>query len=165
MTTLFVYAKSQIADTIRSPRRLNVLFVLMLALAGTGVVLASRMAPQSIEYPERYLTAIPPMLCPGDTFTYPVNIEIKQNDAVSEITEVWCNAETGICPRAFQLPQSHAVFLTPYSVSTAATRTIPADLPPGDWQFRHCNETHSDATIDVMCYQVAVTVKDCQVKP
>ena len=165
MTALFMYAKGQLRTTLHSPRRLNVLFLVMLALAATGVVLASTMAPQSIQYPQRFLTATPAVLCAGETFTYPVNIDINESDAVSRITEGWCRATDGICPRQFQEDEHYVNFLNGYSVSATATRAVPPDLPPGDWQFRHCNETHSSGLIDVVCYQVAVTVKDCQVKP
>ena len=165
MTALFGYAKGQLHATIHSPRRLNVLFLALLALAATGLVLAFGAAPQSINYPQRFLTATPAVLCAGENFTYPVNIDIKEGDAVSRITEGWCRASDGICPKGFQADEHYVNFINGYSVSTTATRVVPSDLPPGDWQLRHCNETHSDATIDVNCYQVAVTVKDCQVTP
>lgn len=165
MTALLGYAKGQLHATIHSPRRLNVLFLVMLTLAATGVVLASTMVTQSIQYPQRFLTATPAVLCAGEKFTYPVRIDINENDSVSRITEGWCRATDGICPSEFQADEHYVNFLNGYSVSATATRVVPSDLPPGDWQLRHCNETHSDATIDVNCYQVAVTVKDCQVTP
>lgn len=150
------YAKRAI-----TPSRLAVFTIAMLFIAASGLVLTFQSAPQAIEYPKRYIQATPAAVCPGETFTFPVVIKIDQSDAVSEITEVWCNADTGICPRAFQSPQSHAVFVDPYSVSTPATRTVPADMPPGDWQLRHSNETHSSGKISVVTYQVDVVVKDC----
>lgn len=161
MTALIGYFSRQFNCTAHSTRRLRWLMVLLSAIAAAGVLLMVQRYPKAIEYPKRYITATPAAVCPGETFTYPVVIKIDQSDAASTITEVWCNAKTGICPRVYQSPQSHAVFLEPYSVSTPATRTVPLDMPPGDWQLRHSNETHSNGKISVVVYQVDVTVKDC----
>lgn len=50
-------------------------------------------------------------------------------------------------------------------VTTIATRIVPAELTPGEWQLRHCNETHSDGLIDVVCYQISIEVRDdCEAK-
>jgi hypothetical protein len=164
MTSLLIYAKRQAAETIHSPRRLNVLFVLMVAIALVGVALAMQKVPQTITYPQRFLTATPAVVCPGDSFTYPVSIVVDDGDAVSRITEGWCNSY-GICPKVLQDPVVYLNFLVAQNVTATATRTAPNELTPGEWQLRHCNETHSDGLIDVVCYQVAVTVKDCQVEP
>ena len=144
--------------------RLPVIMLLLFIIASAGFVLLFRAAPQAVEYPQRYLTATPSVLCPGETFTYPVVISVDETDAVSHITEGWCRSD-GVCPRAFQNDPYYVNFLDDLEVSTTATRTVPADLPPGDWQFRHCNETHSDGRIDVTCYAVDVEVKDCEAKP
>lgn len=161
MSALILKITRQVERTTASTKRLRVLMVLLVAIAAAGAALLFRVAPQAIEYPNRYITPTPAAVCPGETFTYPVSIKIDQSDAVSTITEVWCKASDGICPKAFQSQQSHAIFLEPYSVSTFATRTVPADMPPGDWQLRHSNETHSNGKISVVTYQVDVTVKDC----
>lgn len=161
MSALILAVKRQADRTIRSPKRLNVIMLILVAIAVIGAFLLVQAAPQAIEYPRRYLTATPAVLCPGETFTYPVQIKIDQGDAVSRITEGWCNSDTGICPRAFQSPEVYVNFVEPYEVSTPATRTVPTDLPPGAWQLRHCNETHASGTIDVVCYAVDVTVEDC----
>ena len=146
-------------------RRLRVLMVPLVVIALAGVVLTMQRTPQAVLYPQRFITPTPGAVCVGGVFTYPVQISIDKDDAVSRITEGWCRATDGICPREFQSEPTYVNFLGGYSVSTTATRTVPADLPPGDWQFRHCNETHSDGRIDVTCYAVDVTVKDCEVKP
>ena len=165
MSALTGYIIKQVGRTTQSTRRLRVLMVLFVIIAAAGAVLLFRAAPQAIEYPQRYLTSTPGAVCPGETFTYPVQISIDENDVVSRITEGWCRTDDGICPKAFQEKEHYVNFLDGYEVSTTATRTVPADLPPGDWQFLHCNETHSDGRIDVTCYAVNVTVKDCEVKP
>lgn len=164
MTALFVYAKRQAVRTLHSPRRLNVLFVLMLGVAGLGVALTVQVAPQSVTYPQRFITATPSAVCPGDTFTYPVAIAVNDGDAVSRITEGWCKGG-GICPKALQDPDVYLNFLEEQDITTPATRTVPAELTPGEWQLRHCNETHTTGQINVVCYQVAVTVRDdCEAK-
>ena len=140
--------------------RLPVIMLLLFIIASAGFVLLFRAAPQAVEYPQRYLTATPSVLCPGETFTYPVVISVDETDAVSHITEGWCRPD-GVCPRAFQNDPYYVNFLDDLEVSTTATRTVPADLPPGDWQFRHCNETHSTGRIEVVCYAVNVVVEDC----
>ena len=162
MSALTGYIIKQVGRTTQSTRRLRVLMVLFVIIAAAGAVLLFRAAPQAIEYPQRYVTATPGAVCPGEAFTYPVRISIDETDAVSRITEGWCRTDDGICPKAFQEGEHYVNFLDGYEVSTTATRTVPADLPPGDWQFRHCNETHSDGRIDVTCYAVNVTVKDCE---
>lgn len=159
MSALILYITKQVERTATSTKRSRALMVVFTIMAGAGLVLLFA-APQAIKYPQRYITATPSVLCPGDTFTYPVKIKIDNADAVSRITEGWCNS-AGICPRAFQLDPAYVNFVEPYEVSTPATRTVPTDLPPGEWQLRHCNETHSDGTIDVVCYAVNVTVEDC----
>lgn len=165
MSALILYITRQVERTTTSTKRLRVLMVLLVVIAAAGAVLLFQAAPQAIEYPQRYLTPTPGVVCPGADFVYRVDIKIDETDAVSRITEGWCRAEDGICPRAFQSPPVYVNFVEPYSVSTPATRTVPVDMPPGDWQYRHCNETHSTGKIDVVCYAVNITVKDCEVKP
>ena len=161
MSALILYITQQVERTAQSTKRLRVLMVLFVIIAAAGMVLVFRVSPQAIEYSRRFVTATPGVVCPGETFTYPVNIDINESDAVSRITEGWCRVEDGICPRAFQGAEYYVNFLEGLTVSTTATRTVPADLPPGDWQFRHCNETHSTGRIEVVCYAVNVVVEDC----
>lgn len=165
MSALTGYIIKHVERTTQSTRRLRVIMVLLVVIAAAGAVLLFRAAPNAIEYPQRFITATPGAVCPGEDFVYRVDIKIDETDAVSRITEGWCRASDGICPRAFQSPPVYVNFVEPYSVSTPATRTVPIDLPPGDWQFRHCNETHSDGQIDVTCYAVNVEIKNCEVKP
>lgn len=163
MTALLLHAKCQWHRTLHSPKRLNVLLVLMLVIALAGVALAMQAPPQAVTYPQRFITATPAAVCPGEAFTYPVVISVDDGDAVSRITEGWCEVG-GICPKHLQGPEVYINFLEAQNVTTPATRYVPADLPPGDWQLRHCNETHSTGQIEVVCYQVAVTIRDdCEV--
>ncbi len=163
MSALIGFFAQQFERTTHSTRRLRWLMVALVLVAVAGVVLVLQRDTQSIEYPQRYLVATPAAVCPGEQFTYPVKIKIDKSDAVSRITEGWCRASDGICPKTFQSEAYYVNFLEPYSVSTTATRTVPIDLPPAEWQWRHCNETHSDGVISVVCYQVQVEVKDCAV--
>ena len=164
MSALIGYITQQVERTAQSTKRLRVLMVLLAIIAGAGLVLVFRAAPQAIEYPQRFITATPGVVCPGEQFAYPVQINVDETDAVSRITEGWCRVEDGICPRAFQGAEYYVNFLDGYAVSTTATRTVPIDLPPGDWQYRHCNETHSTGRIEVVCYAVEVTVEACAAK-
>lgn len=115
---------------------------------------------RAIDYGARILTASPAEVCPGDKFTYPIDITIATVPAVSRITEGWCRAD-GICPLTLQNSPYYVNFVEPYEVAATATRTVPAGLTPGAWQLRHCNETHASGIVDVTCYAVNVTVKDC----
>ena len=164
MSALTGYIIKQVERTTQSTRRLRVIMVLLVVIAAAGAVLLSRAAPNAIEYPQRYITPTPGAVCAGGVFTYPVAITVDESEAVSRLTEGWCRAD-GVCPRAFQSEPYYVNFLDSLEVSTTATRTVPSDLPPGDWQFRHCNETHSDGQIDVTCYAVNIQVLDCEVKP
>lgn len=146
-------------------RRRVMLALLALCLSvivGIGLQLwASLRSDRVIDYGARTLTPIPAEVCPGETFTFPVSIDINQGDSVSRITEGWCRVSDGICPRTLQLEPYYVNFVEPYSVRVTATRTVPVDLPPGDWQLRHCNETHASDIIDVTCWMVPITVKEC----
>lgn len=164
MSALTSYIIKQAERTTQSTKRLRVLMVLLAIIAAAGAVLLFRAAPQAIEYPQRYLTPTPDAVCPGETFTYPVVITVDETEAVSRLTEGWCR-DDGVCPRAFQTEPYYVNFLDGLEVSTTATRTVPAELSPGDWQFRHCNETHSDGRIGVTCYAVNIQVLDCEVQP
>lgn len=166
MTVLAGFITRQFERTIQSTRRLGVILVLLGLIAAVDVVLLVQHYPSSsIKYGQLTVIATPAAVCPGETFTYPITISIDRGDAVSRVTEGWCRADDGICPISRQVEPYYLNFVNPYSVATEAKRTVPVDMPPGEWQLRHCNETHSNGTIDVVCYQVAVTVKDCQVKP
>jgi hypothetical protein len=165
MTALVGIVSRQFERTTHSPRRLGIIMFLLICITAVGIMLLVQRFPSMIDYNQHTILAIPAAVCPGETFTYPVAIAIKQGEAVSRVSEGWCRAGDGICPRNFAIDPYYINFIAPYSVSTTATRTVPADLPPGDWQLRHCNETHSDGTINVTCYQVVVTVKDCEEKP
>ena len=135
-------------------------FCLLLIVAIGWQMWSSLRQDRAIDYSARIMTATPAELCPGEGFTYPLDIKVTQADSVSRITEGWCRAD-GICPRTLQTEPYYVNFVTPYSVTVSATRTAPAELTPGIWQLRHCNETHASGIIDVTCYAVNVTVKDC----
>ena len=113
----------------------------------------------AVEYGETIITPDKTDVCPGDVITFPVDITIERGNSVSRVTEGWCR-EDGICPRVLQEAPVYYNFIAPYSTSATARRTVPG-LTPGPWQLRHCNETHSTGVVDVVCWQVDVTVKDC----
>jgi len=169
VSALILYITRQAERTANSTKRLRVLMVLLIVIAAAGVVMLFRVSPQAIEYPQRYITATPKAICLGEAFTYQVSIKINQPDSVSRITEGWCYPR-GICPKEKQADPYEVNFLDTYQVSTTATRNAPIDLPPGDWELRHCNTTrysigNDEPRQDVACYGVLVTVKDCEVKP
>lgn len=138
-------------------------FCLLLIVAIGWQMWTSLRSSTLLEYRDRYPLATPSELCPGETFIYPVRIDINQGDSVSRITENWCRVSDGICPDKYDRePPPYKGFVDPAHVEADATRMVPADMTPGVWQFRHCNETHSDGLIDVTCYGVTVTVKDCE---
>jgi hypothetical protein len=142
---------------------LALLALCLLLIVGIGAqIWYSLRTDRAITYRERLLTATPAELCPGESFSFPVSIDINQNESVSRITEGWCRAGEGICPRTLQAEPYYVNFVASYSVSVTATRAVPAELTPGAWQLRHCNETHASGLIDVTCWQVDITVKDCQ---
>ena len=138
-----------------------VLAVCLLVIAGIGWQMWFSLRNQrAIDYANRRITPEPQAACAGDVFTYPVDITVTRGNSVSMVTEGWCR-EDGICPTALQQPPVYFNFIESYSVSATATRTVPDNLTPGDWELRHCNETHSTNAIDVTCYVVPVTVLDC----
>lgn len=151
----------RVEASTRSPRRLLVIIILLVIIAAMLLWYLMRNTTPLIEYPEKYLTATPAAVCPGEAFTYPVSIAVEQGDSISRVTEGWCRTADGICPKALQTVPYYVNFVEAYGVSTMASRTVPADMAPGDWQLRHCNETHASGVIDVVCYAVNVTVKDC----
>ena len=108
-----------------------------------------------------WLEATPISMCPGDTFTFPVAIAVEETPAYTRIVESWCRQSDGICPRQFSTTYEIAL-LEPLIVNTVATRAIPSDLPPGDWQLQHINESHVTGKITVTGYGVRVTIKDCK---
>ena len=168
MSALILYITRQAERTANSAKRLRVLMVLFVIIAAAGAVLLFRAAPQAIEYPQKYITATPEAVCLGEAFTYQVSIKINQPDSVSRITEGWCYLK-GICPKGMQAEPYEVNFLDPYQVSTMATRNVPLDLSPGEWELRHCNTTrysvgNDEPRQDVACYGAILTVKECEVK-
>lgn len=164
MSALAGYIIKQVERTTQSAKRLRVIMVLMFIIAGAGLVLLAQAAPRTIEYQQQFVAATPSVVCPGEAFTYPVQLKVEQVDAVAMITEGWCRAADGICPKGFQNPPYYINLMNILEVSTTATRTVPVGLPPGDWQFTHCNTTLSTLPPGITCYAVNVTVKDCEVK-
>lgn len=147
----------------RRLRRMLVLATVALVLALVAVVIyvaRDVRAERAIFYDRTYIQATPSQVCPGQQFTFPVSVVIDRPESVARVTEGWCRASDGICPKALQEEPVYYNFIDPYRVETTATRTAPAGLTPGDWQLRHCNESHSTGLISVACYQVAVTVPD-----
>ena len=144
-------------------RMMTVLLVFCLLLIVTiGVQMWSSLYQQrAVEYGAQFITPEPAQVCPGETISFPVDITIERGNSVSRVTEGWCRATDGICPRTLQEAPVYYNFITPYVTSATARRVIP-DVSPGAWELRHCNETHSTSIIDVVCWQVDVLVMDCQ---
>jgi hypothetical protein len=138
------------------------LLICLLLIAAIGVQMWLALTQTAIKYGEQFITPVPAEVCPGETISFPVDIAIKHGNSVSRVTEGWCRAEDGICPKTLQEPPVYYNFITPYVTSATAQRVIPDDLSPGPWQLRHCNETHATGIIDVVCWQVDVTVNDCK---
>lgn len=141
-------------------------FVLILALclvlaAGVMVQMWWSLRQSAISYGATILPATPAAICAGGTFSYPVSITVENGDSVSRITEGWCRAD-GICQRTLQQPPYYVNFVAGITIETTATRTAPATLTPGEWELRHCNETHSSGRFTVVCYAVPLTIKDCE---
>lgn len=145
-------------------RRMSVL-ILLLCLVLIAAVIAQMWYgmryQRNIEYGGAILTATPAEVCPGDTFTYAVDIIVLTGNSVAQVTEGWCRAD-GICPVALQNTPYFLNFAEPFEISATARRTVPDGLSPGEWELRHCNETRSTGQIDVQCYAVPVVVKDCE---
>lgn len=145
------------------------LFIAAIIVLSVAIVAMTNIQQNIASYGNRTPDAIPSVLCVGEEFTYRVQVEIKQSDTVVLLTEDWCKPNTGICPKEFTAPPILHNVLEPVSVDTPATRNVPLDLPPGDWEFRHCNTSiTSDRPIDVSCYGVSVTIlpkETCKDKP
>jgi hypothetical protein len=142
------------------------LFVLILALclvviAGVMVQMWLSLRGEAIGYGATILPATPEAVCAGGAFTYPVSIVVAGGNSVSRVTEGWCRAD-GICPRVLQQLPYYVNFVAGITVETTARRVAPDTLTPGEWELRHCNETHSSGNITVVCYAVPLTIKDCE---
>ena len=143
-------------------RRLSLLILALclIVIAGILVQIWFSLRKEGIRYGETILPATPAAVCQGEAFTYPVRIVVDAGNSVSRVTEGWCRAD-GICPRAQSIPPYYVNFVAGITVETTATRIAPDTLTPGEWELRHCNETHSSGRIDVVCYAVPLTIKDC----
>ena len=140
---------------------LLLVFCLLLILAIGAQMWSSLYRQRAIGYDQLYIIPTPSELCPGETFTYSVRIEIEQGSSVSEITEGWCKPR-GICPDKYdRSTPPKKPFIEPYYLDVSPKRTVPDDMPAGEWELRHCNRTMFSGGQDVQCYGVLVTVKDC----
>lgn len=161
MSAIAGFIVGQAARTMHSPRRLTVIVIALALIVVSGIALLLEAAPANVRYGgATVILPTPAAVCPGETFSYPVDVAIEQGDSVSRVTEGWCKSD-GICPKGLQEPDYYLNFVTGIEVNTTATRTAPLALTPGDWELRHCNETHSNNRIDVACYAVPLTVLDC----
>lgn len=136
---------------------LSLAIIALLALVGMRSIQIS-----SIRYGELYPDPVPPQVCPGAEFSYNVQIEVKNANTVVLLTEDWCTPDTNICPKQFVSAPVYHNAKKPALVDTTATRNVPATMPPGEWELRHCNTAISDGGIS-SCYYVPVTVLDCSV--
>lgn len=143
-------------------RRLSLvlLALCLVVIASIMVQIWLSLRQNAVRYGATLLPATPAAVCAGEPFTYPVRIVVDNGDSVSRVTEGWCRAD-GICPRLFQEPPYYVNFVAGITVETTAKRTTPSTLTPGQWELRHCNETHSSGRITVVCYAVPLTIKEC----
>lgn len=135
------------------------LFIALIIVVSIAIVAMLSIQQNLIEYASKYPIATPSALCPGDSFTYRVQIEVKEPETVVVLTEDWCVPNTNICPRAYVTQPIAHNSLDPAVVDTPATRSVPVEIKPGEWEFRHCNTSiTSGKPLDVACYGVAITV-------
>lgn len=140
--------------------RSALLFGILTLVVTIGVFLMVSVRRNAIEYASGQPVAVPSALCPGDEFTYQVTLEVKEPDTVVQITEDWTNLATQTHPRAFaSLPVYHNIKF-PIVLTAKATRNVPDKLPPGQWEFGHCNTATSNNGTTVSCYFVPITVSE-----
>lgn len=168
MTALLLHAKCQWHRTLHSPRRLNVLLVLALAIAALGVALAFQAAPAAVLYNGGNIPIIAPVeteVCLGGMIHYPIITEIDESEIPGriEVDEAWCMAGIGGVCKSVPAPNPRMPMLEPKRiVADPAKRTVPDTLTPGTWHLWH---TATDTRGDVSGYIVApVNVKDCTTK-
>lgn len=154
-------ARNRKSVKVWESKRIAILVGLVLVIAIAFVGMAS-IRSSNIKYGNTPV-AVPPVLCPGDEFTYQVIIDIKKPDTVVHITEDWCKTSTLICPKEFTAQPIDHNARYPTRVDTEATRQVPASMPPGEWTFGHCNTSTRDGELpEVSCYYVPVTVLACE---
>ncbi len=133
--------------------------IALITVVSIAIVAINSVQQNLIEYANKYPTAIPSALCPGDPFVYRVQVEVKEPETVVVLTEDWCVPGTNICPKAYVAQPIPHNILEPAIVDTPATRSVPAGMEPGEWEFRHCNTSiTSNKPLGVACYGVAITV-------
>ena len=167
MTALLLHAKCQLHRTIHSPKRLNVLLALMLAIAVLGVALAFQAAPAAVLYNEGHIPVIAPIepeICLGGTIHYSITTEIDESEIPGrlEIDEAWCAAGLdGPCKNAIP-PNPSLPLLEPRRIVATASRTMPTTVTVGVWHFWHtATNTHGQ----VNGYIIGpITVKECEAK-
>lgn len=156
----------QVHRTVTSPRRFG--FVSLAVLVGV-LLLASVTIPvikdaaSAVQYGSSdwiTLEASDDMLCPGETMTYTVTIDIARAPAKVDIDEAWCVANRQ-CPHAFKLPPDFSIAGEEGSVGTFVAERVVPDLPPGKWEFRHINATKTNGAPETLSgYNVFITVPD-----
>lgn len=165
MSALILAVKRQADRTLRSSRRLNVIMLLLFAIAALGMVLLFNTPAFSVQYDGTRVPVIPPIetqVCPGDTIHYPLTTSVTEDEIPGQldIAESWCEEGlsgpcTGVNPPRPELP-----LLEPKLIYTdGAARVVPETLTPGVYHFWH---SATDALGRVSGYIVApVNVKDC----
>lgn len=165
MTAAILYLKCQAVKTLRSPRRIELIAILLLSMAAIGWGAYLRFAPSVISYNGTRVPVISPIetrLCPGDTVHFPIVVEIQESEIPDQanIAESWCKeglsgACTGVVPPRQNLPLLEPKLI----VSDGAPRVVPDTLTPGVYHFWH---SATNAKGEVSGYIVApVNVVDC----
>lgn len=139
------------------------LVIIAISIAGMMAINTSR---ANIAYKEKGYPSTPAAVCPGEKFTYPVQVSIPSGNTVSRISENWCRKSDGICPDAYDTEKKPKGSIIEKTIEVTATRYVPDNIPPGDWQMVHCNTNITDsgksttpAVTSVSCYAINVKVK------
>lgn len=101
------------------------LAVCLMIIVGGFLAMARDIAARPVSYGVDRIAPLEPVLCPGDTLTYPVSVSVTDVPNVVTIAETWCKTGVdGVCSTA--LARSYTLPLMDYrKIETVAQREIP----------------------------------------
>ena len=116
------------------------LAVCLMIIVGGFLAMARDIAARPVSYGVDRIAPLEPVLCPGDTLTYPVSVSVTDVPNVVTIAETWCKTGVdGVCSTA--LARSYTLPLMDYrKIETVAQREIPHSVffVPGEtYEFWH----------------------------
>lgn len=163
--TPIIYIKYHAIRTLSSPRRLTVLALLLLLIAGTGLLLAFQNVPLTT-YNGKIIPIIHPAepeVCIGGTVHFSTITETTEDQLPGrlEIDEAWCLAGLDGACKTVAPPNPRFPLLEQKRIVTPrVSRDVPDNLAPGVYHFWHtATDTHGGVT----GYIVApITVKVCE---